>query len=285
MVDIFNDFKAASADDIAEYIGSHTPSQMLADIRASRINPNELPWLGDQALIYLKSPAHARVLYEEGICQLEAAPQRLEPDCDLLKARRNLCSSCLTLGDFLAAFAVLAHEPRLVSADLNLALGVALGLVKAGRPGEANAILSAVQQIPFQELVRKLEQAEWTCDEFESLKADIRIQLGKRKFRDLEWYFNPDAGEPPDGILDLDLDVVSTDALRISRLNGVPAAVLNTIKSGFVHQAGGDRKMWVCEFFDVADPTPLLRRGSPGRIRVTFHYRGGPASIFSVQFR
>lgn len=285
MVDIFNDFKAASSDDIADYIGSHTPSQMLADIRASRIDPNELPWLGDQAMMFLKSPAHARVLYEEGISQLEAAPHRRAPDCDLFKARRNLCLSCLMLGSPLAAFGVLAKEPRLVSADLNLVLGIALALAKAARPEEANAILSLVQQIPFQDLVRKLEQTEWSFDEFESLKASIRKQLGKRTFRDLEWYFNPQAGQPPDGVLDLDLNVVSIEALSKSRLSGIPASVLDTIKSGFVHQASTDGKMWFCEFFDVADPSPLLRRGMPGRFRVDFHTRGGPASIFSVHFR
>jgi hypothetical protein len=189
------------------------------------------------------------------------------------------------LGSPLVAFGVLAKEPGLVVADLNLALEVALALLKAGRPEEANAVLSVVQQIPFQDLLRKLEQTEWSLEKIEGLKFGIRQQLGKRTFGDLEWYFNPQAGQPPDGILDLDLDVVSEDSLKNSHHRGIPAPILNAIKSGFVHQASTDRKMWFCEFFDVADPSPLLRRGMPGRFRVDFHTRGGPASIFSVHFR
>jgi hypothetical protein len=57
---------------------------------------------------------------------------------------------------------------------------------------------------------------------------------------------------------------------------------LETIKSGVVHTASKDGKMWFCEFFNVSDPSPLLSRGIAGQFRVDFHTRGGPATIFSV---
>ena len=278
MANLFDSDMATIFNELPEYIASHTPSQMLADVRGSSIDPNDLPSLGDQALMFCKQPAHSKVLYAEGIRQLEAAPERLAPDCNLLASRRNLCLSCLMLDSAVEAFEVIAKEPQLIAADINLALGVTLALGKIGRSEEANAVLSGVDQIPLPDLLRKLEAAELDLGFVDSVKATIRKASGSRKMRDLQWLVHPEAGQPPDAVLDLDLDTLAK--------HGVPVTVLGTIKTGVLHRASKDGKMWFCEFFDVSDPSPLLERGVAGRFRVDFHTlengRGRLANVYSV---
>jgi hypothetical protein len=252
---------------LGAYTESHAPSEMLADIRGSGIDPNDLPSLGDRALIVYKQYAHSQVLYAEGIRQLEAEPHLLAPDCNLLFARRNLCSSFLSGGSPVEAFAVIVAEPKLIGADINMVLGVVLALAKTGRPEEANVILSAIDQIPLADLLGKLETAELDLDFVNDVKAQVRKASGVRKMRDLNWLSASGTGELPEGLLDMDVNQLAE--------HGVPIELLNTIKTAVLLQSGPDRKMWSCAFFDINDPRPLLERGIPGRFRVLFHCRMG----------
>jgi hypothetical protein len=254
-------------DNIQPYMESHTPSEMLTDIRGSGINPNELPSLGDQALQLYKQYAHSQVLYAEGIRQLEAVPHLLAPDCNLLFARRNLCVSYYMLGSAAEAFSVIAKEPKLIAADVATALLVTRALAQNGRSEEANMIVSAIGQIPLPELLSKLEAAELDFDFVNDVKAEVRKASGVRTMRDLNWLSASGAGELPEGLLDMDVNQLAK--------NGVPIELLNTIKTAVLLQSGQDRKMWSVAFFDINDPRPLLARGMAGRFRVLFHCRMG----------
>jgi hypothetical protein len=57
--------------------------------------------------------------------------------------------------------------------------------------------------------------------------------------------------------------------------HGIPKEVLSTLKTGVVHMASRDGKMWFCEFFDVHDPQPLLAKGVAGSFKADFHTRDG----------
>lgn len=110
----FDGNPATDFNGLIAYIKSHTLDQTLAEIRASKINPNDLPGLGDTAKLFLKEDgyAHARVFYAEGIRQLEAAPHLVAPDVNVLFARRNLCALYMPdqAGD---ALAVIEEDPQL----------------------------------------------------------------------------------------------------------------------------------------------------------------------------
>jgi hypothetical protein len=179
MANFFDNDLGTIFAELSSYIDAHTPERMLTDIRGSRIDPNDLPSLGDQALMFMKQPAHSKVLYAEGVRQLEAAPQRLAANCNLFAAKRNLCLSCLMCGSAVDAFMVIAGERRLIPADTNLVQGVALALAKKGHSKEAS----------------------W-------IEAEIR-KCTKRTLRDLGWFVGSQARQPPDGLLDLDLEVLT----------------------------------------------------------------------------
>src|SRR2546423_15401466 len=79
------------------YIQNHSPEQMVADIRASKFDPNYLPDLGDMVRMLLKEEGrpYAKMLYGEGLRQLEATPELLDPTTNLLFAKRNFCACCI----------------------------------------------------------------------------------------------------------------------------------------------------------------------------------------------
>jgi hypothetical protein len=262
---------------LEEYIRTHSPEQMVADIRSSKFDPNYLPDLGDMVKIRLKEKgrAYARLLYAEGIRQLEAAPELLTPDTNLFFAKRNFCACCIPdkPGE---AFSVILFTPTLATADPALAALVAACLVEEGQFEDASVLFSAIDKIPLESLLRKLEDAGLSFDVVESSRAKIRMQLGTLKMGDLEWLVHSEAGQPPEGLLAMNMDELTK--------HGIPNEVLATIKTGVVLMASKDRKMWFCEFFDVSDPQPLLSRGIAGRFKADFHTRDGRhVNVFAVR--
>ena len=157
MANFFDGNPATDFNGLMTYIKSHTPDQTLAEIRTSKVDPNDLPGLGDMVKMFLKENgyAHARVLYAEGIHQLEESPHLLAPDVNLLFARRNLCA--LYMPDQAAeALAVVEEDPQLIGADPALALWIAATLAEAGQMQEADWILGGIDQIPQEDLLPKL---------------------------------------------------------------------------------------------------------------------------------
>lgn len=82
MANFFDGNPQTDFERLMAYVRTHTPDQMLADIRASSVDPNDLPGIGDMVRMFLKDQGttHAKVLYAEGVRQLEAEPQRKAPD-------------------------------------------------------------------------------------------------------------------------------------------------------------------------------------------------------------
>lgn len=264
---------------LTEYIQSHSPAEMLADIRASQFDPNYLPDLGDMVKMFMKEEGrpYAKLLYAEGIRQLEASPDLLAPDTNLFFAKRNFCVCCMP-NEPGEAFSVMSKTPELITADPALAAFVAARLVDEGQYQEASRLLSGIDHVPLEELLRKLEEFGISFDMVESLKAKVRVQLGTRKMGDLEWLVHPEAGQPPVGLLDMDMDELTK--------HGIPKEVLASIKTGVVLLASKDRKMWFCEFFDVSDPRPLLARDIAGRFKADFHTRDGRyVNVYGVHYR
>ena len=171
MANFFNGNPQTDSEGLMAYVKTHSPTEMLSDVRSSSVDPNDLPGIGDMVKMFLKADGrvHAKVLYAEGIRQLEAAPHRLAPDVNLLFARRNLCACCLP-DEPLEAFAVIRQANELVTADPALCLTVAMGLYNQGQLKEASAALSALDQIPIQNLLPKLEAANMSVDLVNQLK-------------------------------------------------------------------------------------------------------------------
>jgi hypothetical protein len=211
---------------LTEYIQSHSPAQMLADIRASKFDPNYLPDLGDMVKMFLKEEGkpYAKLLYAEGIRQLESAPELLIPDTNLFFAKRNFCVCCMP-NEPGEAFSVMSKTPELITADPALATFVAARLVEERRFQEANVLLTRIDQVPLEELLKKLEEFGINFDVIESLRAKIRVQLGSRKMGDLEWLIHPDAGRPPVGLLNMEMDELTR--------HGITKEVLATIIAPF----------------------------------------------------
>jgi hypothetical protein len=191
MANFFDGNPATDFNGLIAYIKSHTLDQTLAEIRASKINPNDLPGLGDTAKLFLKEDgyAHARVFYAEGIRQLEAAPHLVAPDVNVLFARRNLCALYMPdqAGD---ALAVIEEDPQLIGADPALALWIAATLAETGQMQEADWILSAIDQIPQAQLLPKLEEYNFGIDQVNALRASVRKQLRDERRQLAVQYFN-----------------------------------------------------------------------------------------------
>lgn len=268
MANFFDGAPGRDFEGFLAYVKSHTPSQTLADIRASGIDPNDLPSLGDMARMFLKEEGreHAIVFYTEGIRQLEESPGRLAPDVNLSFARCSLCA-CYMPDRAAEALTVIEKDPSLVSLAPELTLSIAAKLVEAGQLRGANALLERIDQIPLENLLPKLESAGINFEMVEFLKKRVRQGLGTRKMRDLNWLIAPGTGKPPEGLLDIEINALAKE--------GIPSEVLAAVKTAVVLSASNDRKMWFCSFFDVNDPRPLLGKGIMGRFRADFYNRIG----------
>ncbi len=269
MANFFDGTPQTDFQGLMAYVRTHTPNQMLADIRSSSVDPNDLPGIGDMVRMFLKDAGtrHAKVLYAEGIRQLEAEPQRKAPDVNLMFARRNLCACCIPDAP-VEAFNVIAEDPTIVAADPALGVVVAMGLVQEGHAKQASQIISVLDQIPLEQVLPKLEEAQMSFDVLKGLKVEIRRHLGGKKMCDLVWWYDEsDVGQLPNGLVNMDLNELTK--------SGIPSSVLATIKTAVVLSRSNDRKMWYCGFFDVQDPSPLLDRGIVGLFRADFYNRIG----------
>jgi hypothetical protein len=132
------------------------------------------------------------------------------------------------------AFDVISMTPELIIAVPSLVIFIAAGLVQNSRFDDAALLLCAIDRIPPGDLRQKLDDGEIGLDFVESLKARIRMRHA-RKFGDLDWLCSPEAGQPPDGLLDMDMGELTK--------HGIPREILSRIKTGVVLMASNDRKM------------------------------------------
>jgi hypothetical protein len=177
---------------LVEYCKTHSPTQMLSDIRSSCVNPNDLPALGDFLRVYLsdeiktslpnKGIRHARVLYAEGISQLEANPRLVAPDVSLLSAKWSFVACCHDLQDELAeAFRTIQSEPTFVRTYPDLAFSVAFLLWREGQLQETGAILRALDALPEAYVASKFDEAGLDIAAFEKLKLWVSEQQRKNR--------------------------------------------------------------------------------------------------------
>ncbi len=274
MANFFNGSPTTDFQGLIAYVKAHTPEQMLSDIRASSVDPNDLPSIGDTVKMFLNDEGkhHAKVCYGEGIRQLEEEPQRKAPDVNLMFARRNFCACCFP-EEPVEAFNVLVDEPEIIVADPVLATGIATGLAQEGYPKQANIIVTALDQIPAQNLLLKFEEGGIEIGILKALRDHLRQQLGGRKLRDLKWFWNPNVEPVPDGILSMDYD-----AIRL------PAQVLDRARSAVIMQVSNDRKMWFVFFYDREDPTSIMQRENSELCYVFFYYRDGNVQVSDVHY-
>src|ERR1700682_4591010 len=87
------------------------PEQMLTEIRASSIDPNDLVSIAD-LLVQFQSHDHAKVAWEEAIRQFDAAPNRIATDVNLVNIKRNLCIANLSSAP-LESFRWISEEPQI----------------------------------------------------------------------------------------------------------------------------------------------------------------------------
>jgi hypothetical protein len=172
---ILGDFDALDA--FSEYVKTHSPSQMLLDIRASTVDPNDLPALGDLVKMLLKDIGvkHARVLYTEGVRQLEANPRLKAEDVNLLEAKWNVVACCLDLRDeYIEAFNAINGIPNFVRDYPDMSLLTAMGLWGEGHRQEAGLILEEldafVRSYGRANLDNKLQEAGLVIEMFDKLK-------------------------------------------------------------------------------------------------------------------
>lgn len=140
---------------LSEIAVRFTPDQSRSQIRASKINPNDLLTVAN-SLIQLSFRDHGKVAMEEAIRQLDANPSRIAGDIDIVVAKRNLCYLLEATRDSLAQFELIKNEPKIVQADPQLALAVAEGLINKQRFEEAAFVISRIDEIPFAVLSEKL---------------------------------------------------------------------------------------------------------------------------------
>jgi hypothetical protein len=146
---------------------------MLADIRASTLDPNDLPALGDLVKMLLKDDGlrHARVLYTEGIRQLEANPSLMAENVSLKDAKWNVVACCLDLKDgFVEAFSAINSVPNFVRDYPDMSLRTAMGLYVEGHPQEAALIIRELDTFDRLDLDNQLQEAGLVIEMFDKLK-------------------------------------------------------------------------------------------------------------------
>lgn len=165
---------------LPEYVKTHTPSQMLTDIEGSTINPNDLPALGDLVKMLMKDDAlkHARVLYAEGIRQLEASPVLKAKDVSLTDAKWNVVACCLDLQDeYIEAFRAIRGVQDFVMKYPDMSLLTAMGLWREGHLQEAALILEELDTFDRSDLDNKLQEAGLVIEMFDKLKLWVFERL------------------------------------------------------------------------------------------------------------
>jgi len=255
-------------EELKNFIGQHTPDQVSVEARSSSLPPEDLLMVADMVRMFVKQDGtlkRAKVLYAEGMRKILAGPPGVLSDNDMLSNMRNWCLCCLP-DELEEACRVVAQEPQVVAADPALATMLTALLVENGLYRQAQAVLSGIEQIPLEDLLPKLEAAEMNFDTIRSLKDAVRTNLGKRKMRDLIWWYDESAVKQlPERLIEMDLDELTK--------YGIAPDVLGTLRTAVVFRASDDRKMWFCGFFDVKDPSPLIDSGRTGRFQATFYNR------------
>jgi tetratricopeptide (TPR) repeat protein len=163
---------------LKDYMQNHSPEQMVVDIRASKFDPNYLPDLGDIVRMLLKEEGrpYARMLYGEGIRQLEATPSLLDPATNLLFAKRNFCACCIPDAP-LEGFELICRAPELISADPGLAVMITALLVDAGQFSQAGALLPHIEKVKTEDLQQSLKEVGVDLAFVDSLKSTIDRHL------------------------------------------------------------------------------------------------------------
>lgn len=154
------------------------PEQMLNEVRASSIDPNELVTIG-QMLVELSSPGHAKVAWEEAIRQLEADPSRMAADVNLVNVKQHVCVACLQSSP-LESFQWISREPQIARNAPLVAVQVAESLRRANNYKEAEIVLRELDGIPIETLAGLFPDAEKGANAIRNLRASVRGTLCKR---------------------------------------------------------------------------------------------------------
>ncbi len=151
----------------------HTPDpeQSRSLIRTSTIDPNDLLIVATR-MIELKRRDHGRIAMEEAIRQLDADPDRIAPDIDIVFAKRNLCFLLEHTRDSLSQFDLVKKEPKIVQADPQLALAIAEGLINQQRFEEAAFVIARIDEIPFAVLSEKLAKINGWVDGTNAMRVE-----------------------------------------------------------------------------------------------------------------
>jgi len=166
-------------------ITTYTPEQMIADLRASSIDPNDLVTVGDLLVQSFSSPAHAKVAWEEAVQRFEANPGLVAADVNLLNLKLNLCRACLRSAppDPLASFQWITREPKIARTDPLLAVQVAFSLQQADKYNEAEAVLQMLDGVPVETIAALSPEAPKVESAVRELKVAVRGTLCKRTLR------------------------------------------------------------------------------------------------------
>ena len=166
---------------LAAYVKTHTPTQMLTDIRVSSIDPNKLIKIGDLAKIGLQDAGrlHAKALYAEGIRQLQTQPHRIASDTDLTIARCMLITCCLpdAAGE---AYGIIEADDAVVPTEPALAVWVAMALFQGQQFEKVHRVLTRLEKIPTKTLAAQLQENGMEMSQVEDMRSYVRSVMGRR---------------------------------------------------------------------------------------------------------
>ncbi len=106
--------------------------------------------------------------------------------------------------------------------------------------------------------------------------------MSQKELRDFRWLTGSAVGTIPDGLLKLPLKEI---AERGDGLVKIPVVELSEAVTAVLWRVSPDKKMWLVDFYDVADPRPLLAAGKQGRFRIEFYHRDGRFNVFKIHGR
>ena len=197
------------------------PEQMLTEIRASSIDPNDLVSMAD-LLVQFQSRDHAKVAWEEAIRQFGAAPNRIAADVNLVNVKRNLCIANLTSAP-LESFRWISDEPQIARDAPMVAIELAESLRRANNYQEAELVLRELDGIPIEALAGLFPDAEKGANAVRGLRTSVRGTICKRSIpADPMAAFGWIAQEP--GIVQADPKLALSVAVLLFKMNRVEEA-------------------------------------------------------------
>jgi hypothetical protein len=201
---------------VFEIASKLTPEQMLAEVRTSSIDPNEIVSIAD-FLVQFQSKDHAKIAWEEAIRQFDAAPGRIAPDVNLLNIKRNLCIANLSSAP-LESFRWISEEPQIARDAPMVAIELAESLRRANNYKEAELVLREVDGIPIETLACLFPDPEAAAREIRGLRTSVRGTLCKRSIpADPLAAFGWIAQEP--GIVQADPKLALSVAVMLFKMN------------------------------------------------------------------